>query len=136
MKKHLLLVDDDIDEFEFITSLSQEMPALKFSYACDGTSALELMSDEMPDVVLLDMNMHAMNGLECLKKIKASARLHSVPVYMYSNCHTPNFIQEARQLGATDCFKKPTTLDVLRKILVVVLNDSDSVNLILQKKSI
>lgn len=125
MKRHLMLIDDDIDEFDFITCLLEEMPSLKVSYACNGSSALKQMSDDVPDVVLLDMNMPAMNGLECLKKIKTSAKLHSIPVYMYSNCRTANFITEAKELGATDCFKKPTTVDVLRKILVIVLNDSD-----------
>jgi DNA-binding NtrC family response regulator len=124
MKKHLLLIDDDIDEYDFIVRILQELPALRFSYACSGKKALDFLSENTPDVILLDMNMPAMNGLECLQKIRKKDG--SVPVYMYSNCYVENFVNEAKELGATDCFKKPSDVDVLRKILVKVLHGAEN----------
>jgi len=121
MKKHLLLIDDDIDEFDFIARIIEEMPMLKFSYASNGKNGLEQMANDMPDIVLLDMNMPAMNGLECLQKIKKTETLKSIPVYMYSNSHTVSFVNEARQLGATDCLKKPGSIEILREMITRVL---------------
>jgi CheY-like chemotaxis protein len=125
MKTHLLLIDDDIDEFDFIAPLLRDMPTLKFSYACNGRNGIELMAAELPDVVLLDMNMPAMNGLECLKKIKKTEALKSIPVFMYSNGYSDDLAREARLLGANDCFKKPASERLLRKILSQVLDDPE-----------
>jgi len=126
MKKHLLLIDDDIDEYNFIVRILQELPALRFSYACSGRKALDFLAGNTPDVILLDMNMPAMDGLECLGKIKQKNELESVPVYMYSNCNTGKFLEVAKNIGATDCFKKPSDTAALRKILVKVLHGDDN----------
>ena len=136
MKKHLLLIDDDIDEFDFITTLLIEMPFLKFTYACNGKSGIDLMLEDTPDVVLLDMNMPAMSGIDCLKKIKHTPNIQSIPVYMYSNCHSQTFVEDAKYYGAVDCYKKPTSADNLRKILVKVLSESHAVNPVRRERSI
>lgn len=124
MKTHLLLIDDDVDEFNFIARITSEIPTLKFTYACNGKNGIESMAIDLPDVVLLDMNMPAMNGLECLRKIMKTEELKLVPIYMYSNCDSESFVSEARRIGACDCFKKPASVEVLKKILSRVLDDA------------
>ncbi|MHB0996549.1 MAG: response regulator [Elusimicrobiales bacterium] len=67
MSKKILLADDDEGT---IGALSKVLAGYDLVTAMDGTRALELAAAEKPDLVLLDINMPGLNGLEVLKKIK------------------------------------------------------------------
>ena len=86
--------------------------------ADDGIILQELISaDDLPDIVLLDINMPRMNGIQCLKEIKKIDRIKPVPVYMYSTAEDEKMMAEARQYGAVDIIIKPTSLPGLVEIL-------------------
>ena len=124
MKRHLLLIDDDDDEFDLLTTIVGEIPLLECSYANSGLKGIALIETTKPDLVLLDMNMPVMNGLECLKKIFKNNELQDTRIYMYSNSNAEDLKQQALQFGATGCLTKPSTLDSLRSILHKLLNDT------------
>ena len=67
MSKHLLLIDDDEDEFDFLKTVVQELTGLKCSYANGGRKGIALLKSGIADAVLLDMNMPEMNGFECIR---------------------------------------------------------------------
>ena len=83
-KKIILIVEDDV----FIRDIYQ----VKFSQegfevlsAEDGIKALDILKEKVPDIILLDILMPYMNGLEVLKKIKSNEALKNIPVIMLSN---------------------------------------------------
>ncbi|MGK4569321.1 response regulator [Flavobacterium sp. 3HN19-14] len=125
MKHHLLLIDDDDDEFELLKLALSDYPELKYSYADNGFTGIEMIKSEAPDLVLLDVNMPKMNGLKCLEKIRkdADAALRTVPVFIYSNSDAEVLTTEAMQLGATDCLRKPVSLALLKELLIKVLRN-------------
>lgn len=70
--------------------------------ASDGLEALSLLHTETPDLILLDLIMPQMGGIEVLKHVKADPRLKNVPVLILSNLGQDDDIRQALQLGATD----------------------------------
>lgn len=126
MARHLLLIDDDEDESDFFSLVLKELPPVKYSYADSARKGIELMKADLPDIVLLDMNMPAVNGLDCLREIKGSAALKSVPIIIYSNSNDENLRQSALAIGAADCLKKPQSMGHLKELLQKVLSDFEN----------
>jgi len=67
--------------------------------AVDGETALQLARSERPDLILLDMLMPRMTGLDVLRALKADPRTRAVPVLVLSNSSREQDIQEVTRLG-------------------------------------
>ena len=109
-KFKLLLVDD---EEEFVKSLAERLQIrdLNSNLAFDGEQALQLVTDEVPDVMVLDLRMPGIDGLEVLKNVKKN--YPEVQVIILTGHGTDRDEEEARKLGAFDYLQKPVNLDVL-----------------------
>lgn len=82
-KHHILLIDDDLDEFGFFLMPLEEIPELfKCTYAGRGPEALQLLKQQEPDFIFLDMNMPVWNGLECLKEIRKIEKYQHIPIIL------------------------------------------------------
>ncbi len=113
-KARVLLVDDEKD---FIQTLSKrlEVRGLTVSSATRGEDALNLTKQKNFDIVVLDLSMPGMDGLETLKKIKAKDP--DVEIVMLSGHGTVRSSTEAIKLGAEDFLEKPVDIhDLLDKI--------------------
>lgn len=118
------MVEDDPDDQEiFAIALQESKEDIKCVFANDGIEALRKLEDGsfMPDYIFLDLNMPRMNGKQCLVEIKKIRRLHHIPVIIYSTSSNRAFINEAKQLGATDYFIKPSSISELTKKLAQLL---------------
>ena len=112
MASKLLIVDDEIEICEFLKSFFEDRD-FKVAVANDGTRALEQVALFHPEVVLLDIQMPGMDGLQTLKKIK---EMHpKVKVIMVTAVETQEKIEEAMRLGADNYITKPLSLEYLEK---------------------
>lgn len=66
-----------------------------------------------PDIILLDINMPAGNGIDILRKLKASPKTQKVPVIVMTGDQNPATEAEARKLGAADFLRKPLEQDLV-----------------------
>ena len=108
----LLIVDDEIEICEFLKSFFEDRD-YKVAVASDGARALEQVNLFHPAVVLLDIQMPGMDGLQTLKKIK---EVHpKVKVIMVTAVETQEKIEEAMRLGADNYITKPLSLEYLEK---------------------
>lgn len=110
----LLLVDDEV---RFVETLSKRLTARGFEVgqAFSGQEALDRLAAEPCDVVLLDVRMPGMDGLETLRTIRTSHPL--VKVILLSGHASINAAVEGMRLGASDYLLKPTDLeDLLAKV--------------------
>ncbi len=110
----VLIVDDEPE----IVSLLQEFLTLKsytVSTAGDGPEALRLVKAERPHVVLLDIRLPTMNGLETLRQIREIDR--EVAVIMVTGINEEATGQAALKLGARDYLTKPVDLRYLERCL-------------------
>ena len=112
MTKKLLIVDDEAEICEFLKSFFEDRD-FKVAVANDGAKALEQVALFQPEVVLLDIQMPGMDGLQTLKKIK---EMHPrVKVIMVTAVETQEKIEEAMRLGADNYITKPLSLEYLEK---------------------
>ncbi len=112
-KMRVLLVDD---ETEFVSALAERLNLRGFDAqtATSGEEALEKVNSSPPDVVLLDMLMPGMNGLEVLKRIKHDHP--QVQVILLTGRGSWDGIQGVRE-GAYDCLMKPIQIEELMQIM-------------------
>ncbi len=110
----VLLVDD---EKEFLKSLSErlEIRKLKPNMAFNGEEAIQQVSDEVPDVMVLDLKMPGIDGMEVLRRIKK--HYPQVQVVILTGHGTDKDEAEAKKLGAFAYLQKPVDLDQLMKTL-------------------
>lgn len=80
----LLVEDDEVDQMTAKRALRDLRVANKLVVAADGENALDLLDEnhELPCIILLDINMPRMTGLEVLRRLKACPRLRKIPVVM------------------------------------------------------
>lgn len=108
----LLIVDDEVEICEFLKSFFEDRD-FKVNVAHNGAQALDQVDLFQPEVVLLDIQMPGMDGLQTLKKIK---ELHPrVKVIMVTAVETQEKIEEAMRLGADNYITKPLSLEYLEK---------------------
>jgi CheY-like chemotaxis protein len=77
--------------------------------ALDGEQGFELITRLKPDLVLLDLQLPKLNGLEILKKLRSIADLQNLPVIVLSSLANPASVEEAWQSGATQVLSKFNT---------------------------
>ncbi|MCL6599689.1 response regulator [Alicyclobacillus macrosporangiidus] len=112
MAKKVLIVDDQFG----IRVLLQEV-LLQEGYqvfqAANGPAALEIVKQESPDLILLDMKIPGMDGLEILRNLrKMGAETKVIMMTAYGEL---DLIQEAMEMGALAHFTKPFDIDELRQ---------------------
>src|SRR5258708_7600791 len=74
--------------------------------AADGEAGLALINSSKPDLVILDLMLPRMNGIEVLKKVRANPLFQSLPVIIFSNASLPGMVEEAWTAGATMVLSK------------------------------
>ncbi|MEP7167127.1 MAG: response regulator [Candidatus Woesebacteria bacterium] len=86
--------------------------------ASDGNEALLVMQSQIPDLILLDLVMPAMDGFAVLAKLKVDQKLNGIPVIVASNLGQKEDIEKALAMGATDfIIKSDVSLDeIVEKI--------------------
>src|SRR5690349_15722264 len=120
MTKNLtcLLIDDDEDDREIFALVLRELSKTHVCImASNAKEGLRILGDDglMPDFIFLDLNMPAMSGKECLKEIRKSQHLNSIPVVIYSTSTSQSDIEETKQLGADRFISKTHNIDILQK---------------------
>lgn len=114
LKIHLLLVDDEVDFKEIMQKhLSRMGIRLSVSECC--VDALEILEGQVIDVVIMDMNMPGMDGIQCLKKVKE--RWPMVEVIILTGHASVKTGIEGMQGGAFDyCIKPIDVIELLEKV--------------------
>lgn len=79
----------------------------------DGLDAIQKIDAEQPDLVITDIMMPYMSGLEVVRKVKQDGMGKSIPVIVLSTMGQESIVEEAFELGADDYLKKPFSLSEL-----------------------
>ena len=97
--------------------------------AADGKEALEILDKEWVDLVLTDINMPNMNGLELVAEMNKNEELRSIPVVMVTTEGTKASIRNSMELGAKGYIKKPfLPQDIKNTLNRIVGEDQDDAN--------
>jgi two-component system chemotaxis response regulator CheY len=123
MDADILVVDDSAAIRKILQRvLRQTGMAIRTIYeAGDGQEALDLLKSQNVDLVLTDINMPRMDGLQLLGALKASPQWRQVPVVMITTEGGETKVGEAVKLGAAGYVRKPFTADQIKEKLVGIL---------------
>ncbi len=111
-----LVVDDNRATADALCSLLAVL-GLEAQAAYSPLSALEMAAARRPDVVMLDLNMPGVNGLEVLRFFKREPKLATVPVIVVTSDDQPETREAVRRAGALDLIVKPPTVGALEAAL-------------------
>jgi len=112
----LLAVDDEIDVCDFVKSFFEERGFEVFT-ALDGMEALRVLHRAKPDIILLDVRMQGIDGIETLKRIKEINK--KVKVIMVTAIEDQDKVDEAMKLGAVAYVTKPLVLETLESTVML-----------------
>jgi CheY-like chemotaxis protein len=116
MKKIVIVEDDLIVANIYRNKLAED--GFRVEIAGDGESGLELIQKLHPDLVLLDLMLPKIPGVELLKKIRSEPDFREMPVIVFSSTYLTNVVQDAWKAGATKCLSKASCTP--RQIIEVV----------------
>jgi CheY-like chemotaxis protein len=111
--RYTVLIVDDIPVNIILLKTMLARINVQILTAVDGGQALETVRKLKPELVLLDIQMPVMNGLDVLKEMKNSPELKDIPVIMVSAYTSPEDIEQSMSLGASGFIKKPVIMDIL-----------------------
>lgn len=106
MKKKIMIVEDQFFLAEMIRT-RMEFLGYETVYAEHGARALELLQKEPVDLVIMDVMMPVMDGIEATKRIRSDSKLKHTPVIFLTARARSEDREEAMKAGATDYIAKP-----------------------------
>lgn len=123
MDSDVLVVDDSAAIRKILTRVLRQtgLAIQTIHEAGDGQDALALMALHRIDLVLSDINMPKMDGLQLLASLKASPQWRNIPVVMITTEGGETKVAEAVKLGAAGYVRKPFTADQIKEKLVGIL---------------
>jgi len=116
MKKILIIEDDPIVANVYRNKLAVE--GYQAEVASDGETGLKALHAFQPNLVILDLMLPAMSGLDVIRAIRQEPEFAKIPIIVFSNTYLSNLIQEAWRAGANKCLSKASCLP--KDILEVV----------------
>jgi two-component system response regulator len=126
----LLVVDNPLEMELTIRPLQELDPDSRIDVARDGEEALDFLfgrgsyrnrsGSPAPSLVLLDLKLPKVDGLEVLRALRANTRTSMTPVVVLTSSDDPRELAQAYQLGANSCVQKPVRPDELRSSLQAV----------------
>jgi two-component system, sensor histidine kinase and response regulator len=102
----ILVVDDHPENFEVIEALLESMN-YTLHYASSGQVAIDFLDKFDPDLILLDVMMPEIDGIEVCKQIKANSRWQAVPIIMVTSLGSKEDLAHCLSAGADDFLSKP-----------------------------
>ena len=118
----ILLADDDHD-VRLALRVTLEDAGNGVLEADDGIRAIQLATSEKPDLIMLDVTMPQMDGLEALKILKSNPATENIPVIMVSGIADSLGIDAWRRLGASDFICKPWACSEVETVVARALRD-------------
>jgi two-component system cell cycle response regulator DivK len=116
MPKRVLAIEDNLSNMILISRVV-EAEGYELLQAADGIAALDLLAKEKPDLILLDINIPGIHGLELAERLKANGRLADVPLI----ATTANVLQGDRErcleAGCDNYLPKPLDIRELRQMM-------------------
>ena len=110
----ILIVEDDEDTRLVVKKMLHYALGCKVIEAEDGGTALELAAQQRPDLILMDLQLPHMSGLEAIGRLQANSEIATIPILVVSNhCWDGELAHQAKAAGAQDCLDKSQLVDIL-----------------------
>jgi DNA-binding response OmpR family regulator len=127
MQKKILIVEDD-EAFYNLCATALKLKGYNVVHVADGSLAIEGIGSEKPDLVLLDIVLPGMSGLDILQNVKEIDELKHNRIIMLTNFGTDANVNRAMELGAEDYIMKYNVVpsELAEKVAVLLGDSTDS----------
>jgi CheY-like chemotaxis protein len=109
----VLIVDDDDFQHKMIAKILGA-ESYNFAFATSGSEAMSILRNTRPDLILMDVMMPDLDGLEMTRRLKNAPHLASIPVMMISGKSEGNVVLNCLKAGAADFVVKPFDRETLK----------------------
>jgi signal transduction histidine kinase/ligand-binding sensor domain-containing protein/DNA-binding response OmpR family regulator len=133
-RAYVLLVEDDLDMNDFISSSLN--PHFKVKIAYNGKAGIEAAKRFMPDVIVTDIMMPEMDGIEMVKQLQQDVNTSHIPIIFLTAKTTRENEQEGLQSGAVDYVYKPFSMSSLKLKIFNILKNRDTMHLSFQRSHV
>ena len=125
---YIIVADDDIDDHNLIREAVKECDRNNIvSSVYNGRQLMDLLLqkgfykhdfENLPNLIVLDVKMPIMSGIDALREIKQDPTLKRIPVFVLTETDNREMAAEALELGAEDYFTKPLSYDDLKQLIL------------------
>ena len=126
----VLLVEDADDDAELFTrALMKRRPGTRVTVVNDGVEALRRLHGDdrapaiQPRLIVLDLNLPRLDGLQILRCLTADKRTASIPIVVLSGTCSPEDVGASRSYGAKACIRKPHSGGDINRLMDVLANE-------------
>lgn len=123
---HIVIAEDDMDDADVITETFSNNPNFsKVSLVANGEELLNYLkndSNENPDVILTDINMPIIDGIEALQEILSNDELKNIPCFVYSTSINPSYKEKCDDMGVKAYLIKPYSFEAFAEIPKTILS--------------
>jgi CheY-like chemotaxis protein len=123
-RPYSILVVDDEEQVRTVWRLVLTRAGYNVREAEDGETALARLREEVPDLILLDVLMPGMDGIEVCRQVRADSRTAAIPILIVSGKTDPRSRQEGLDAGATLYLTKPQPPEQLLRRVAEVLGQA------------
>ena|SRR2546426_11142772 len=116
-QKKLFLIVEDFEDSRFMMRKLLEMAGYRVLEATDGEQAVKLALEARPALILMDLSLPKLDGLEATKKIRQHKGFGKIPIVAVSAHDSPESRNEALAAGCNEYVAKPIDFDQLRSLL-------------------
>lgn len=120
-KTSVLIVDDIPINVTLIEKMLKPFHFV-IEKANDGQTALDIVADNKPDLILLDLMMPGMNGYDVIKQLRAKEETKQLPIIVISALNSNEDVVKGYDLGANDFLTKPIIMNRLHTSVITQLN--------------
>jgi two-component system chemotaxis response regulator CheY len=117
IKKKVLVVDDFENTRWIVQQILQKEEELEILTASNGKEALQFFNGETIDLLITDLNMPEMDGIELVQRVRATEKYRFIPIIMLTTERNPEKKQKALDIKVTTWIQKPFEQGVFRKIV-------------------
>jgi two-component system chemotaxis response regulator CheY len=118
----VLIVDDSKSMRQMVNFTLSRDSKYNVTEAEDGAQALTVATSQKFDLIITDMNMPVMNGIEFVRSLRAKPEYKFTPILMLTTESSPETKQKGREVGLTGWLVKPFNPEQLMKVIQKVLN--------------
>jgi CheY-like chemotaxis protein len=122
-----ILIAEDFEDNRVALKLMLKMSGFDALEACDGREAVEMARRNNPDLILMDITLPVIDGLEATRELRADAEFKQTPIIIVSAYDSPQTREDARAAGGTDYLSKPIEFDELKQLIQKHLEKSGKV---------
>jgi len=111
MSRNVLVIDDDETDVLILTHAFRSVDdTITVHHAVSGDDGLTYLQQNRPDLVLLDLKMPGVSGLEVLSSLKDEGETRNIPVIIFSSSHAKSDVESCYEAAANAYVVKPTTM--------------------------